>query len=155
MLQKIVFLGVVMTILSCHSNSCPADADAFLNDYHLLLKDVSRLERYISTKEWQPYDQRFEHLILECYPAIKDDLSDSLDRAVWLDAITFAMTRHQYDAQKIIQDTTDQTLITIRNQMKVLWDNPYSAFEEIFRRQTGQDFQEVLKETKADSTGQE
>ena len=58
------------------------------------------------------------------------------------------MNRHRYDVQKIIQDTTDQTLIVIRDHMRKLWDNPYAAFEEIFRQQTGQEFMDALQEKK-------
>lgn len=155
MVRKFFWIVILFIITSCQSHQdCPSGSDAFLNDYHQLMQDVSKLDRYISTREWQPYDRRFEQLIIQCYPEIQPELTDSLDRAVWLDAITFAMNRHRYDVQKIIQDTTDQTLIVIRDHMRKLWDNPYSAFEEIFRRQTGQEFMDALKEVKKDSTSQ-
>ena len=154
MVRNLIFIVAVFLVSSCHQETCPGDAKAFMSEYRQLLHDVSTLDRYISSKQWEPYDQRFEHLILSCYPPVEPQLTDSLQRSVWLDAISFAMARHRYDVQKIIQDTTEQTLVVIREHMRTLWDNPYSAFEEIFRRQTGEEFQDALKEVKGDTSGQ-
>jgi len=82
---KLILALLVMILVgqSCSSDPCGNNKDAFLDKFEVLVDKIEGIDYDTEDKNWEKYNEEFEHMIKECYKIHEDDLSSREERRLW------------------------------------------------------------------------
>jgi len=82
---KLFFALFVILLIaqSCSTDPCGNNKNDFLRKFNSLVDKVENIDYDTKDRNWEKYNQEFEHMIKECYKIYEDDLSSMEERSLW------------------------------------------------------------------------
>ena len=128
----LVFAAVGLVALqSCTTIQCGTNKSQFLEQYERFMTEAEQMDNSVTDKAWLIFDEQLEVYLVDCYPSLKDEMSQSDRNSVMLDALHYYYIRYGSHMAKEIRNPSNPTSEVIVEELGQLWSDSEQSMRTI------------------------